>query len=202
MVQSLNIFFNRIPFFLQNQGRIANIQSAFNSRFRLFILLYYLQYRRCCESCFQHLKGALLVDENVSWCLAKQLSAKEDYKSNSCEFHLVASGRMSISQFASVRHYLHCFKVDGDGEENQCGCKQCNGRVMCSPGQATPKYSCQGNADWRRNSVAVFTSLSQCHIQSTCTSQLLRSVFKAVFSCCLCRTLTLQGCQSKHGMVH
>lgn len=188
-------------FFLQNQGHNANIQSAFNSRFRHFILLYYLQYPRCCGSCFQHLKGALLVDENVLWYFEKQLSAKENYKSNSCEFHLVASGRMSIWQLASVRRYLHCLKVDGDGEENQCGCKQCNGRVMCSPGQATPKKSCQGNAEWRQNSVAVFTSPTHCHIQSTCTSQLLKSVFKAVFSCCLFRMLTLQVRQSKHWMV-
>lgn len=88
---------------------------------------------------FKHLKGALLVDENVLWCFAKQLHAKKHYKSNSCEFHLVASRRMSIWQLVSAGRYLHCLKVDGDGEENQCGCKQCNGRVMRSPGQETPK---------------------------------------------------------------
>lgn len=66
--------------------------------------------------------------------------------------------------------------MDGDGEENQCGCKQCNGRVMCSPGQTTLTKSCQGNAAWRRDSGAVFTTPFHCHVQSTCTSQLLKSV--------------------------
>lgn len=112
------------------------------------------------ESCFQHLEGTLLLDENVSRCDAKQWSAKENYKSNSCEFHLVASRRMCIWQLPSVRRCLHSRKVNGDGGENQCGCKQRNSRVMCSLGQATPKMSSQGNAEPRRNSVAVFTSLS------------------------------------------
>lgn len=148
-----------------------------------------LQYQRCCRTCFLHLKGTVLEDENVLWCFAKQLSAKENYKSNSCEFHLVASGRMRIWQFASVRRYLHCLKVDGDGEENQCGCKQCNGRVMYSPGQAAQTKSCQSHAEWRQNSVAVFTRSSSCHIQSTCTYLLLEvnlqgCLFPAAYSEC------------------
>lgn len=49
---------------------------------------------------------------------------------------------MSIWQLAIVRRYLHCLKVDGDVEENQCGCKQCNGRIKCSPGQATQMKFC------------------------------------------------------------
>lgn len=84
------------------------------------------------------------MDQNVSCPFAKQLSAKDNYKSNRCEFHLVASGRMSIWQLASVRHYLHCLQVDGDEDENQCGCKQRNGGVMCSHGKATTKKSCHG----------------------------------------------------------
>lgn len=67
---------------------------------------------------------------------------------------------MRIWQLVSIGHYLHCLKVDGDGEENQCGCKQCNSRVMCSSGQATVKKSCQGTAEQRQNSpnsLAIFT---------------------------------------------
>ena len=109
--------------------------------------------------CLQYLKGALRLDENASQCFAKQLSAKENYNSNSCEFHLVASGRMSIWQLVSVRRYLHCLKVDGDREENQCGCKQRNGRVMCSPGQAMQKKPCQGNTEWRLNSLVFLPAL-------------------------------------------
>lgn len=86
--------------------------------------LEYLQYRRCCESSLQHLQGALLPEKNVSQRYAKQFSAKENYKSNSCEFHLVASRRMCIRQLLSVSRYLHCRKVNG--EENQCGCKRRN----------------------------------------------------------------------------
>lgn len=66
---------------------------------------------------------------------------------------------MSIWQLASVRRYLHCLKVDGDGEENQCGCKQRNGRVMCSPGQAMQKKPCQGNTERRLNSLVFLPAL-------------------------------------------
>lgn len=201
MVRSLNcdaaIFFMTFFFFFGRTKRVMPIFKVISSA-DSSTLHYYTIYS---------IKGAARVAFSFSrehyWEMKMYHGALQNNweakKSNSCEFHLVVSGRMSIWQLVNVRRYLHCLKVDGDGEENQCGCKQCNGRVMCSPGQATPKKSCQGNAEQRRNSV--FTSPSHCHIQSTCTSQLLKSVFKAVSQRCLFRMLTLQGRQSKHGMV-
>lgn len=197
MVQPLNC--NAAIFFCRTKGVMAifRVLSTPNA-YTLYSLFTVSKVQD-----FQHLKGALLTDENVLRSFAKQLSATENYKSNSCEFHLVASGRMSIWQLASVRRYLHCLKVDGDGEENQCGCKQCNGRVMCSPGQATQKKSCWGNAKRKgKCSCRFYQPFPLPHsIHSTCTSQLLKSVFKAVFSCCLFRMLTLQGHQSKQWML-
>lgn len=99
---------------------------------------------RCCESSSQHLQGALPPDKNVSQRDAKQFSATENYKSNSCEFRLVASRRMRVWQLLSISRCLHCRKVNG--EENQRGCKQCNNRGMCSPGWAMPRKSCRGDA--------------------------------------------------------
>lgn len=99
-----------------------------------------MQQRRCCESCFQHLRGTARLDENVLARDAKQSRAKENCKSNSCEFHLVASGRELASGNCRALGVIYIArKVNGDsgGRKSHCGCKQCNRGVMRSPGRAT-----------------------------------------------------------------
>lgn len=158
----------------------------------------HLQYQRCSK----HLWGTLPVEKNASQYFAKKnynRAPKKITESNRCEFHLVASSEMRIWQQASVGHYLHCLKVDGYGEENQCRCKQPNGRVMCSPGREAPEKSRRGNVEQgagfgRRSLLPARPSLSSCQIQSTAPEH------NAVFSCRLLRMPTLQGRQSKRGL--
>lgn len=122
-------------FFNGNKVRNANIWvQAVHS----IILLWKISFSILREQMRWQCIMALCETETIEW--PKKITSQIVVSST-------LAGRQISSWQLADRRYLHCLKVDGDGEENQCGCKQCNGRAMCSPGRAQQQNkSCQGNA--------------------------------------------------------